>query len=233
MPFRKANFIISKGGIGRKIFKVILDNNGDLYFTFNYCQTTKYYSGNAVIKAGETDLIFNPTIEGASSEIPLKLSYHKDGQMHFKALENTASQLPKSYKLAEMKTTPFNELKGEHFLTIEVEGLNHFETFKLKKKNEFNRVFEVDNNSVRYKFILAGNVNPEEVIKKHYPIDILEIVNQSHPNPIYFGIQLQGFNTSIKQNAKKDDLMLVIICGFKIEDNTPNKDMEFIYLQAR
>jgi len=232
MPFRKANFIINKAGIGRKIFKVILDNKGDLYLTFTYCKTDKYFSGYATIKAGELELVFNPTIEGNASEIPLKLSYHQDGQMHFKTIDNTKIEMPKSYKLAEMSTTQFENLIGEHFLTIEVEGLDHFETFKLKKKNEYNRVFEVDNKSVRYKFIFAGNVDPKETIKKHSPVDIIEIARDSEPNPLFIAVQLQVFNDSIKKNAKDEDLMFHVICGFRKEDNVPEKDMKFLYLHA-
>lgn len=234
MPFRKANFIINKSSVSRKIFKVILDNNGDLYFSFTYCQTKNYLSGYATFKAGQAEMEFNPTIDGKASEIPLKLSYHQDGQMHFKVIDTNRIDMPKSYKLAEVKTTPFNELSGEHFLTIEIEGLDHFEVDKkVKKKNEYNRIFAVDEDFIRYKFIFAGNVNPEQMIKNHSPVDIIEIARDSEPNPLFIAVQLQVFKDSIKKNAKPDDLMLMAICGFRKEDNLPEKDMKFLYLQAR
>lgn len=229
MP-KKANFYIEKSGVIRKIFKIFIDNKEDLYFNFSNCTSKEYKSGYATIKTGESELTYNPTIEGKSSSIPLKLSYHQDGQMHFKTIDNSKIKMPAHYKLAEMKTTPFIELGDSHFMTIDLEGLENFEPSKIKAKNEYHRVFKADDNTIRYKFIFAGSSNPEETVRKYSPIEIVSIERKTAPNPLNIAIQFQSFNTSLGKNYKKENLLFNIICGFRTEDNTLEKDMKFLYL---
>jgi hypothetical protein len=230
--FRKANFYIEKSGICKKIFKVFIDNNEDLYFSFSYCVSKEYKCGYAIIKAGESELTYSPKMEGTTSEIPVKLSYHQDGQMHFKTIDNAKIEKPPHYKLAEMKTTSFNELASEHFLTIELEGLENFETIKPKGKNEYHRGFIVDANTKRYKFIFVGNVNPEETIKTYSPVSIISIDRKTEPNPFHIAVQFQVFTDSITNNSEEEKPYFNVISGFKKSDNTPDKDMKFLYLYA-
>jgi hypothetical protein len=134
-------FVVQRGGEEKKIFKwLFAPNDIDFYISFPYYHCKKYHCGtveipNPPIKS-ET---FNAEEHGVSSSVPLKFSYHRDGNIHFKPTNISANTKDKSYKLSAIKAKPVDELNGEKIFTIRFEGLDKFEDIKKHKSKSGNQ----------------------------------------------------------------------------------------------
>ena len=131
-------FVVQRGDEEKKIFKwLFAPNNIDFYISLPYYHCEKYHCGtvdipNPPIKS-ET---FNAVEQGVASTVPVKFSYHRDGNIHFKPTNIPADAEGKSNKLSAIKVKPLDELKGERIFTIRFEGLNKFDSLKKHKNRE-------------------------------------------------------------------------------------------------
>ncbi len=128
---KSLTFIVKRGSEEKKIFKwLFTPNNIDFYISFPYFKTTEYRCGTVEIPVSPSkDEIFD-TINGVASEIPVKFSYHKDGNVHFKPTNYTSDTKNKGYKLASIKVDPLDQTNGSHLFTIRFEGLSKFDDLK-------------------------------------------------------------------------------------------------------
>jgi len=235
LDLKAINFIIKQGNTCKKTFKIsFVKKQGDLYISFPYFHSTLFYCGTAVIPSETKQITFNPTLEGKFSQIPVKMSYHEDGQIHFKHTNIQNLDIPLFSKLAEIKGTPFNLLKGEHIFTIQFEGLENFDDFKPKyKKREHYLVCNVPTDAKSFKFTGYAGFSEEEIKHKYGNSSYckIEIKRPTLPVPLLVGIY---FLPSPKIISKKEDgPFLLSLIGFKDEDNNYNSDLKSIYMYAK
>lgn len=135
---KSLTFIVQQGNKEKKIFKwLFTPKNIDFYISFPYYHCDEYYCGIVDIpQTPKKDNIFNAVKHGVASKVPVKFSYHKDGNIHFKPTKYDDNEKNKGYKLATIKADPIDELDGNHIFTIRFEGLTKFdELVKHKCKN--------------------------------------------------------------------------------------------------
>ncbi|HWY79109.1 MAG TPA: hypothetical protein VNW29_02005 [Candidatus Sulfotelmatobacter sp.] len=129
---KSLTFIVQRGKEEKKIFKwIFTPDNIDFYITFPYYQTKNYHCGTVEIPQSPIkDGVFNAVKNGLASQIPVKFSYHKDGNVHFKPTNYGAGTKNKGYKLAAIKVDPLSQANGSHLFTIRFEGLSKFKDLK-------------------------------------------------------------------------------------------------------
>jgi hypothetical protein len=228
---RKVNFLIKQGEVQKRIFKLFVDKKGDLFVSLPYFSSTQYYCGVGCIPAGTTQYNFNPVLEGNESRIPVKLSYHHDGQVHFKPISPLDDDLPLSFKNTQAKCTPFLDLKAQHIITIEVEGLHRFEDFTPTKRSEVYRGFNVPLDAKRFKFVFYAGLSPEDTNDRFKHCKFIDIERQSSPNPLVLGLYFTPFPEPLdKQNPQPS---LLCMAGFSAEEVTLKRDLHFLYVMAK
>ncbi len=132
---KSITFIVKRGTREKKIFKWIFEaGDVNFYITFPYFQSEAYHCGTVEIpEKPKKDEVFDAVKNGKASKIPVKFSYHKDGNVHFKQSNFKADAANKWEKLAELKASPITDLEGGHLFTIRFEGLDKFEDLKKHK----------------------------------------------------------------------------------------------------
>ncbi len=233
MNIAKVNILLRRNSIEKRIFKFITDKRGDIFISFPYCKPDLYYAGLATLPANQTKLNFNPVIEGNDCEISVKLSYHSDGQIHIKPENNVKLNKPLSHKLAEIKGTPFVELKGDHILTVYVEGFDHFKDFVPKKKDEIYMGFETPDNAKRFKFVFYAGLSEEQIKGRFKHCKILEMKRPYNPSPLKIGIFFTPFKESQDKNKDGNDLSLYALLGMQSEGIDIKNDLHFLYLYTK
>lgn len=140
---KSITFVVQKGKEERKIFKwLFTPDNIDFYVSFPYYRCENYHCGSVEIP--EVPLkseSFNAVEHGTASKVPVKFSYHKDGNIHFKPTNYGVEAKNKGYKLAALKVEPLDQIDGHKLFTIRFEGLSKFE--ELKKHKNRNGELEV------------------------------------------------------------------------------------------
>jgi hypothetical protein len=227
----KINFLIKQGPVEKRVFKLFTDNRGDLFISFPYFRSTQFHAGLGYFPLGSTKRQLNPIIEGTQSPIPLKLSYHQDGQIHFKPISPSQLDLSPGYKNAELKATPFTELRSQHILTVEIEGLEKYQDFVPSKVSELYRGFVVGPDAKRFKFVFYGGMTKADMKGTFQSCKFFEISRPSPPNPFVVGLSFKPFRNSLHKTDPKPSL--ICLAGFSREDTDISREAHYLYLMAR
>lgn len=231
MNYTKVNFLIKRDSVEKRIFKLFTDKSGDIFILFPYCISKEYYAGLDKIPAHNNKSNLEPIIKGNNCKIPVKFSYHQDGQIHFKPENSIKLNKPLSYKLASIKGVPFSHLNGDHIFTLEIEGLDYFKDFVPKKKNELYRCFEVPTDSLRYKFVFYGGLSEEQIKGRYKGCKILTINRGKELTPLQIGIYFKPYKNALNKNGSK--FMLYGFAGMNPDEINIKKDLHFLYLYAK
>jgi hypothetical protein len=226
----KVNFLIKQGDVKKRIFKLFVDK-GDIFVSFPYFNSTHYYCGVGCIPAGMTEYNLNPVHEGNESIIPVKLSYHCDGQVHFKPIKSSIKNLPPSFKNAELKCNSFVKLKAQHIITVEVENLSQYEDFIPTKPSELYRGFNVPLNAKRFKFVFYAGLSEDDMKGKFKHCKFIEIDRPSAPNPFIIGLYFTSFPESLDKSNPHP--LLLCLAGFAEGMVSKDSDSRFLYLMAK
>ena len=228
---QKINFLIKQDKIQKRIFKFFVNKKGDIFISFPYFNSTQYYCGIGCIPAGTRQHNFNPVFEGTRSRIPVKLSYHHDGQIHFKPISPLINNLRLSFKNAQIKCTPFLNLRAQHIITIEVEGLSRFKDFIPTKPSEIYRGFDVPPNAKRFKFVFYAGLSQNDVEDRFKYCKSIKIERTSLLNPLILGLCFTHSPESLdKQNPKPS---LLCMAGFSANEIAQKHDLHFLYVNAK
>ena len=121
---KSLTFVVKRGTKEKKIFKWMFEpNDVNFYMAFPYFQSRAYHCGTVEIPEKPTkDEVFDAVEHSKASKIPVKFSYHKDGNVHFKPANLSADATNKWKKLAELKASSITELEGGHLFTIRFEA---------------------------------------------------------------------------------------------------------------
>lgn len=229
---KKINFILKQGNKCKKLFKIsFVKNEVALFISFPYFNSTSFHCGTAIIPHGTNQITFDAVLEGDYTKVPLKMSYHEDGGIHFKQTDIQKLDIPLSYKIAKIKGTPFKSLKGEHIFTIQFEGLDNFDDFKPRKKSEHYLICNVPDDAKSFKFVGYAGFSEEEIKGKYGSRDciIIEIKRQTFPISLLLGIYLLPSPATISE--KEDGPFLLSLVGF--EDKDLQSKIEFLYMYAK
>ncbi len=233
MNYTKVNFLLRRNSIEKRIFKLIADKKGDLFISFPYCKPNLFYAGLATMLANKSKMELNPVVEGKDCEISVKLSYHSDGQIHIKPENNAQLNQPLSYKLTEVKGTPFIYLKGDHILTVDVEGFEHFKDFVPKKKDEIYFGFETPVDAKRFKFVFYAGLSDEQISGKFKHCKILSVTRPSEPSPLKIGVFFTPFKESLDKDKDGNNLSLYSLIGLQSNEVNIKNDLHFLYVYAK
>lgn len=131
---KSVTFVVKRGKEEKKIFKWhFKPKNIDFYISFPYFKCDSYHCGIFQKDESSEEGIFDTVKNGIESQLPVKFSYHQDGNIHFKPT-NSSSTNNKAYKLTSLKVPPITQREGEHIFTILFEGLSKFEDYKTSTK---------------------------------------------------------------------------------------------------
>lgn len=229
---KKINFILKQGNKCKKLFKIsFVKKEVALFISFPYFNSTSFHCGTAIIPPGTKQITFDAVLEGDYTKVPLKMSYHEDGGIHFKPTNIQKLDIPLSYKIAEIKGTPFKLLKGEHIITIQFEGLDNFDDFKPIKKSEHYLICNVPEDAKSFKFVGYAGFSEEEIKGKYGSKDFIkiEIKRQALPIPLLVGIYLLPSPVTISESGGEPFLLSLV--GF--EDKDLQSEMKFLYMYAK
>jgi hypothetical protein len=227
-------FSLQQGKLNKKLFKVTFSKTSfDLFISFPYFLASEYHCGIMTIPAGLDTTQFNAVVEARASIIPLKFSYHPDGQVHFKPTDPTNHNIPLSYKLAERKSTPITELHGGHAFTIQLEGLDNFQDDDGKvKRAELRLAGKMDEQYEQIKIVVYIGTSENEVLNKYgdvNPVGILNMSRDSIPTPVHIAFYL--FQAPTIQNDNKSPYLL---CFGGFDGNADrDKDLSCVYLYGK
>ncbi len=230
-------FVVKQGILKKKIFKLFfLKDRADIYIAFPYAEVTSYRCGVMSAPKGTTRTI-NTDENTNASVIPVKFSYHESGQVHFKP-QNPTSEIDPSLKLAEIRTTPIQLLKGNHLFTIQVEGFKHFEDLSEKdERKKANVIIDTPEKSEHLKVVgYAGYSDREISYKQHdangiyiHPHITINFARPHLPRPLKIGMYMQHGNSIIEDKTEDTDHPYILaLVGFKV---TPART-ENLYLYA-
>jgi hypothetical protein len=230
--YTSISFSVKQKNISKKIFKVFSNKSGDLFISLHYFKAEEYNCGHAVFSPGVATIQLNPIIEGKKSPIPIKYSYHQDGQVQFKPIDSTAINVKMFYKFAEVKCTPFNDIIAQHIFTVEFEGLNKFSDFKTKDKDEIYGIFEVPGDAIRFKMLGYLGKTDEDILNLVPDAKTFSIDRKGIPSRLFLGIHFIPYQESLDE-SKLNKPMFYFLCGFKPEDLNHNNSSSLLYLFAK
>ncbi|PIS21987.1 hypothetical protein COT50_04345 [candidate division WWE3 bacterium CG08_land_8_20_14_0_20_41_10] len=138
---KSITFIVQQQKEEKKIFKwLFAPHDIDFYISFPYYKCKQYHCGTVAIPQSPVkNEVFDMTGNGVVSKIPIKFSYHKDGNIHFKPTNIVANSKDRCLKLAVLKGTPLDQLVGDPIFTIGFEGLEKFEGLSKHKSRDGNQ----------------------------------------------------------------------------------------------
>ena len=164
---KSITFIVQRGVEEKKIFKWLFKPGSvDFYISFPYYHCEKYHCGTVEIPQKPIkDGVFDAVKHGIASKVPVKFSYHKDGNVHFKPTSYDSGVKNKGYKLAAIKVDPIDQLEGSHIFTIRFEGLTKFKDLKKhKSKNGDQEVLlQVPKDIVNFEIMAFAGHNQESL----------------------------------------------------------------------
>ena len=170
-------------------------------------------------------------LEGKQCPIPVKFSYHQDGQIHFKPINPSKINMLLNHKIVEVQGTPFALLKGDHIFTIDVGGLDNFEDFKPTKQSELYRGFVVPSDAKRFKFVGYGGLSDRDIKGKFRACKIIKIERPSLPDPLAIGLHFRPFTEIL--DKENDAHCLLVLAGFRSEDFNIDRECKLLYLWAK
>ena len=172
----------------------------------HYFKAEDYHCGTAHYPSGVSSIQLNPIIEGKKSPIPIKFSYHEDGQVHFKPIDPKQIQVENFHKFAEVKCTPFSEIQAQHIFTIELERLDRYEELKFKDKREFYGGFKAPDDAKRFKFLGYLGKSEEDILRLVKDAKIFTIPRNVPPLNLYLGLTFTPFKESLDVNSTNKSL---------------------------
>lgn len=233
---RSVTFVVKRGTEQKKIFKWLFKpNNIDFYMSFPYYHCEEYHCG--IFEKDETlkNGTFNAVKNGIASKVPVKFSYHKDGNIHFK-LTNYSESDNKAYKLVSLKVNPITRRGGEHIFTILFEGLDKFNDYSKtsKRKGELEVLLPIPEDVINFEIRGYSTSTPEGLdgkIKPGVPPWFQFEGKSTEGEPIYLGIYALLSRKSHIVDANKNGL--VVLAGFDRSEVKETGKTTSLYLFAR
>jgi hypothetical protein len=113
---------IRQGDRCKKVLKVVFTpKSADFYIAFPYFKANSFRCGLRS-NDGRESATFETNVAVGESAVPVKVSFHESGRVHFRALSRDLSRV----NLATINSTPIGRLNNNHILTVEIEGLASF-----------------------------------------------------------------------------------------------------------
>jgi len=220
----------------KKIFKILFSKNDpDFYVSVPYFNSDKFYAGQFKLKPEDTATNINAITSGKKTASKfLKISFHKDGQTHFKYSDNLRQNIDPSLKLCEIKTTPLKELRGIHILTVQFEGIEMFDNCTEKSSSNNIIVAGKLNDKLRLtKFTVYIGQKETEVSDKYgssiNPLIRFTLKRKNLTKPLFIAVY-QGEGGSIQCENESNDAYILALTGFK--KNIDNS-LEALYLYGK
>lgn len=237
-PIKKdINFCIFQDRVIRKIFKIFFQKKSpDFYVALPYFAAKEYQIGTLTIPQGVTTL---PTFDlsknkKAGTTLPVKFSYHLDGNVHFKPTSYLKAMVTPAFKYDHLLGTPMAALSGEHIFTITFEGLDNFLAFDPAKddKNTHHLVANIPADAVNFKVTGYAGFSEAAVKGKYSDLEpaIITISRPQLPGPLYIGIYLLIWNKTIQQGTPSP--FLTTLVGFQRTGTDIAHDLSTLYLHA-
>lgn len=139
--------------------------------------------------------------------------------------------LTPSYKLAQLRSTPFIHLSSQHIMTIEVEGLENFDDVNSTRQNEIYIAYQVPHDAKRFKFIFYGGMKESDKQGNFKRCHFFYLHRPRIPNPLILGLDFVPFLDSTITDSPARSLLC--IAGFKLFSDDKDINKQFIYLSAR
>jgi hypothetical protein len=235
---KSITFIVQRSGEEKKIFKwLFAPGNVDFYISFPYYQCKEYYCGTVEIPQKPTkDGSFNAVEHGVASKVPVKFSYHKDGNVHFKPTSYDSGAKNKGYKLASIKVAPIDQLDGSHIFTIRFEGLTKFKDLKKHKSKDGDQevLLPVPEDIINFEIQAFAGHSQESLdgqIKKG-SVPWFQISGKtSEGKPVFIGVYAILSRTSHIVDQNKNGLNVLV--GFDNSKVNETGNIKSLYLFAR
>lgn len=234
---RSVTFVVKRGNEQKKIFKWFFkSNNIDFYISFPYFQCDNYHCGVFEKSDSSREGTFNAVKNGTASKVPVKFSYHRDGNIHLKPTSYTSNSDNKAYKLASLKVSPITQREGEHIFTILFEGLSKFDHYEktAKRKGELEVILPVPDDIINFEIRGYTASTPEGLdgkIKEGVPPWFQFEGKSTEGVPIYLGIYAILSRKSHIIDANKNGLM--VFAGFDRSEVDKTGKVKSLYLLAR
>lgn len=220
----------------KKIFKILFSKNDpDFYLSIPYFNSGEFYAGQFKLKPEDTTININTITSGKKTASKyLKISFHKDGQTHFKYSDNLRQNIDPRLKLCEIKTTPLKELKGIHVLTVQFEGIEMFDDC-IENSSSKNIIItgKLNDKLKLTKFTVYIGQKEIEVLGKHggsiNPLIRFRLERKNLTKPLYIAIY-QGEGESIQSKNESNNAYVLALTGFK--KNVDNS-LEALYLYGK
>lgn len=235
---KSITFVVKRGNKEKKIFKWLFEpGDVNFYITFPYFESKAYYCGTVEIpEIPIKSESFNAVKNGKVSAKPVKFSYHKDGNVHFKQSNFEEGAANKWEKLAKLKASPITELDGEHLFTIRFEGLDKFKDLKKHKSanGEQETLLKVPEDIINFEIrAYAGSTQKslEGQVKKG-AVPWFEVQGQSKEGiPVFVGVYAILSRKSHIIDDNKNGLTVLV--GFDRSRLKETGRIKSLYLFAR
>lgn len=233
---RSVTFIVKRGTEQKKIFKWLFKpNNIDFYISFPYYRCENYHCGVFEKVDASQNGTFNAVKNGTASQVPVKFSYHRDGNIHFKPTSYSAYD-NKAYKLTSLKVSPITQREGEHIFTILFEGLSKFDDYteSSKKKGELEVLLPIPEDVINFEirgYSASTSEGLDGKIKPGVPPWFQFEGKSADGEPIYLGIYALISRKSYIIDANKNGLM--VFAGFDQSETKTTGKVKSLYLFAR
>lgn len=235
---KSITFVVIRGNVEKKIFKWLFEPNDiNFYIAFPYFKSDAYYCGSVEIPEPPVkNLSFNAVKNGTLSTKPVKFSYHKDGNVHFKVSNFAADEKKKWEKLAELKARPITEHEGGHLFTIRFEGMDKFEDLKKHKSRngEQETLLKVPEDIINFEIqAYAGSTQKSlEGQVKEGAVPWFELRgNTEEGNPVFVGVYAILSRKSHIMDSNKNGLHVLV--GFDRSNLQKTGKVKSLYLFAR
>lgn len=234
---RSVKFVVKRGNEQKKVFKWFFKpSNIDFYISFPYYHCENYHCGIFEKPENSQKGIFNAVEKGTASQVPLKFSYHRDGNIHFKPTSYTSDNENKAHKLASLKVSPITQREGEHIFTILFEGLSKLDNYEkpTKRKGELEVILPIPDDIINFEIRGYTASTPEGIdgkIKEGVPPWFQFEGRSPEGEPIYLGIYALLSRKSCIIDANKNSL--VVFAGFDRSELKETGKVRSLYLFAR
>lgn len=232
---RSVTFVVKRGSEQKKIFKWFFKpNNIDFYISFPYYNCKSYHCGVFEKSDASPNGTFNAVKNGNASHVPLKFSYHRDGNIHFKPTSYASDTDNKAYKLASLKVLPITQREGEHVFTILFEGLSRFEDYKksLRRKGELEVLLPIPDDIINFEirgYTSSTSEGLDGKVKEGVPPWFQFEGRSPEGESIYLGIYALLSRKSHIIDINKNGLM--VLAGFDRSERA--EKVKSLYLFAR
>lgn len=234
---RSVTFVVKRGSEQKKIFRWFFkSNNIDFYISFPYYSCQNYHCGVFEKPDSPQGGTFNAVENGIASHVPLKFSYHKDGNIHFKPTCYISNNENKAYKLASLKVSPITQREGEQIFTILFEGLSKFDNYEkpTERKGELEVILPIPEDIINFEIRGYAASTPEGLdgkVKKGVPPWFQFEGKSVDGELIYLGIYALLSRKSHIIDTNKNGL--VVLAGFDRSKVKETGKIKSLYLFAR